>query len=122
MDELARLDEATRWGTRTIAATGALDARPDPPARFPVPVVFLMGRYDLHTTYTAARAHFGLIEAPSKAFVTLERSSHVVMLEEPGRFLLSLVNYVLPLAGGAAAFEPEPDPVRRSSTMAPSGG
>ncbi len=28
------------------------------------------------------------------------------MFEEPGRFLLTLVNTVLPLAGGSATFEP----------------
>jgi pimeloyl-ACP methyl ester carboxylesterase len=75
---------------------------------------FLMGRYDLHTPYASAKAHFDRIEAPRKRFVTFERSAHLVMFEEPGRFLLTLVNEVLPLAGGAKAFEviPEPRPRR----------
>jgi hypothetical protein len=64
-----------------------------------------MGRYDLHTPYASARAHFDRIEAPTKQFITFERSANFVMLEEPGRFLLTLVNEVLPLAGGARTFE-----------------
>ena len=114
-DEVASLNDATRWGTRTISGSGALDMRPDAPVRFPVPVVFLMGRYDLHTAYASAEDHFRRIEAPRKTFVTFERSSHVIMLEEPGRLLLTLVNEVLPLAGGAAEFEIRPDPVRQGS-------
>jgi len=81
--------------------------------QFPVPVVFLMGRYDLHTPYAAARAYFDRIEAPRKRFVTFERSAHMVMFEEPGRFLLALVTEVLPLAGGTRAFVARPDPVPR---------
>jgi len=72
-----------------------------------------MGRYDLHTPYPTARAYFDRIEAPAKKFVTFERASHMIMFEEPGRFLLTLVNDVLPLAGGAKDFEPKPDPIRR---------
>jgi proline iminopeptidase len=110
--ELAGLDEGSQWGARRIASTGftALDATG--PVRFPVPVVFLMGRYDLHTPYTSAEAFFQRIEAPRKSFVTFERAAHMPMLEEPGRFLLALVEEVLPLAGGGAAFEPRPDHVR----------
>ena len=72
--------------------------------RFEVPVVFLQGRFDLHTPYSGAMAYFRRIEAPRKKFVTFERSSHMIMFEEPGRFLMALVNDVLPLAGGGASF------------------
>ena len=98
--------------SRARSRTGALDPGSGP-VRFPVPVVFLMGRYDLHTPYPTARAYFDRIEAPSKKFVTFERASHMIPFEEPGRFLLTLVNDVLPLAGGAKDFEPQPDPIRR---------
>ena len=33
-----------------------------------------------------------------KKFITFERSAHLPMLEEPGKFLLSLVQDVLPLS------------------------
>lgn len=66
-----------------------------------MPVVILAGRNDLMTTYAGARAYFGKITAPAKQFITFERSAHFIMFEEPGRFLLTLVNVVLPLAGGS---------------------
>jgi proline iminopeptidase len=109
--EAATLIPATQWGARAI--TGRPAGEGEPTFRYAVPMLFLMGRYDLHTPYTAARALFDRIEAPRKRFITFERSAHFVMLEEPGRFLLTLVQEVLPLAGGAAAFEAQPEPRRR---------
>ncbi len=112
VEEATSINAAMGWAERRLTRTGALETGPGP-VRFPVPVVFLMGRYDLHTPYPTARAYFDRIEAPSKKFVTFERASHMIMFEEPGRFLLTLVNDVLPLAGGAKDFEPKPDPIRR---------
>jgi pimeloyl-ACP methyl ester carboxylesterase len=74
--------------------------------KFDVPVIMLQGRYDLMTPYSGARAYFERVQAPKKQFITFERSAHFVMFEEPGRFLMTLVNVVLPLAGGAAEFTP----------------
>ena len=73
---------------------------------FKIPVIFLMGRYDLHTPYESARHYFEHISAPKKRFITFERSSHFVMFEEPGRFLVTLVNEVLPLTGPPVTFSP----------------
>ena len=80
---------------------------------FPVPVFILMGRYDLHTPYESAKAYFKRIQAPSKTFVSFERASHMVMIEEPGRLLRTLIDEVLPVAGGEVPFVPQPHPVRR---------
>ncbi|MDX2042086.1 MAG: hypothetical protein SF097_12600 [Acidobacteriota bacterium] len=44
--------------------------------------------------------------APNKRFITLERSARVPMLEEPGMFLLTLIQEVLPLTEGRAAYTP----------------
>lgn len=65
---------------------------------FKVPVIFLMGRNDLMTPYANAKTYFDRISAPHKKLVTFENSAHFVMLEEPGRFFLSLVNDVRPFA------------------------
>ena len=73
-----------------------------------VPVVLLLGRYDLATPHGAAAAWLQALQAPSKALVTFERSSHFAMLEEPGRFLLALVQHVLPHTEGAPDFAPRP--------------
>ncbi|MEZ4415942.1 MAG: alpha/beta hydrolase [Gemmatimonadota bacterium] len=107
--DVAGLLDGNRWGARRLRRIEGSDGG----VRFPVPVVFLMGRYDLHTSYDASKAYFERIEAPRKTFVTFERSAHMIMFEEPGRLLLTLVEEVLPLAGGAKAFEPQPDPPRR---------
>jgi pimeloyl-ACP methyl ester carboxylesterase len=74
---------------------------------FKVPVVFLMGRHDLHTPYQPVQAWYDRIASPHKRFVTFERSAHFMMFEEPGRLLLALVNEVLPLAGGSPPFTQE---------------
>ena len=68
------------------------------PFSLEVPIFFFMGRNDLQTPYPAAKAYFGQIKAPAKAFFTFEYSAHFPMLEEPGRFLVTLVDEVLPLA------------------------
>ena len=111
MQEAATLIPATQWGARAI--TGSPTGGTPASNRFEVPMLFVMGRYDLHTPYESARAYFDRLEAPVKRFITFERSAHFVMLEEPGRFLLTLVNEVLPLAGGAPPFRVIPEPMRR---------
>lgn len=73
-----------------------------------VPVVLLLGRYDLATPYAAAVAWLDALSAPAKQLVTFERSAHFTMLEEPGRFLLALVHHVLPHTEGAPDFAPRP--------------
>jgi pimeloyl-ACP methyl ester carboxylesterase len=73
-----------------------------------VPVLFLMGRHDLHTPYVSAKALFDRIQAPKKRFITFERSAHFPMFEEPGRFLLTLVEEVLPLTGAPVRFSRDP--------------
>jgi len=75
---------------------------------FKTPVIFMMGRYDLHTPYEPAKAYFDRIKAPHKRFISFERSAHFLMFEEPGRFLLALVNEVLPLTGKPVSFKPLP--------------
>jgi proline iminopeptidase len=38
------------------------------------------------------------VKAPKKQLVWFEHSAHIPMTEEPGKFLLSLVRYALPIA------------------------
>lgn len=96
--DLVAQSAATQWTTRTLRGRD----RAGLPERLAVPVVVIQGRHDLHTPYEPARAFVERLQAPSKAFVTLEWSAHVPMLEEPGRFLLALVEHVRPLATGGA--------------------
>lgn len=86
--------DATSWASPLIIRS--FSNRPN--LRFRIPVFYLMGKNDLHTPFQNAFDHFEKIDAPMKKFITFERSAHLPMLEEPGKFLLSLVQDVLPLS------------------------
>lgn len=110
--DLDAQERASQWFSRTVmsnapaqSGAGASDRK-----AFKVPVIMIMGRHDLHTPYEPAKAFFETIEAPHKRFVTLDRSAHVPMLEEPGLFLLALIQEVLPLTEGRAGFPPSDKP------------
>lgn len=106
-------EKATQWFSRTVmtnsrAQTDNTSENTSGNERktFKVPVIVMMGRNDLHTPYEPAKAFFDSLEAPHKRFITLERSAHVPMLEEPGLFLFTLIQEVLPLTEGRALFSP----------------
>lgn len=80
--------------------------------RIAVPVFVMQGRYDLYTPYAVARDWVATLHAPTKKFITFERSAHYPFLAEPGRFLMTLVQEVLPLTHEAATFSVGPDAPR----------
>jgi hypothetical protein len=47
-----------------------------------------------------------VVEAPEKHLVWFEHSGHMPMLEEPGKFLVSLVRVVRPVAERAGDIAP----------------
>jgi len=104
-EEAENVGPAMAWMGRHLV-DGSNGVRPHIVEHFDVPVVIFAGRNDLMTTYAGARAYFDKLTAPTKQFITFERSAHFIMFEEPGRFLLTLVNVVLPLAGGSPGFKP----------------
>lgn len=65
---------------------------------FPIPVVMFLGRHDYTTPAQPTADWLGKVTAPSKQAVWFERSSHMIPWEEPGKFLMSLVQDVRPLA------------------------
>lgn len=66
--------------------------------RFPIPVLMFMGRHDYSTPSQPTAAWLDKVKAPYKKGVWFERSSHLVQFEEPGKLLVSLLEYVRPLA------------------------
>lgn len=62
------------------------------------PVFLFEGRHDYTVSHTIAAKWFEQLNAPGKKLVWFENSAHMVMEEEPGRFLVHLVNDVLPIA------------------------
>lgn len=65
--------------------------------RFPIPVVMFLGRHDYTTPTAPLEAWLAQVKAPSKQAVWFEHSAHMIPWEEPGKTLVSLLTYVLPL-------------------------
>ncbi|NVM77433.1 pimeloyl-ACP methyl ester carboxylesterase [Duganella sp. SG902] len=69
-----------------------------PVKSFPIPVVMFMGRHDYTTPSAPTAAWLAKVKAPYKRGVWFENASHLVQFEEPGKTLVSLLEYVRPLA------------------------
>jgi pimeloyl-ACP methyl ester carboxylesterase len=66
---------------------------------FRCPILLFEGRHDDTTPPAIAAAWFKRVRSPGKKLVWFESSAHMVMVEEPGRFLLHLVADARPYAG-----------------------
>lgn len=62
------------------------------------PLILLEGRQDRTVSSDVAHEWFERLKAPAKRFVWFENSAHEPEFEEPGKFLMSLVQYARPLA------------------------
>jgi proline iminopeptidase len=65
---------------------------------FRCPVVLLQGSHDLNVSHELVARWFATLQAPEKKLVWFPNSSHMPMMEEPGRFFYSLMTDVRPLA------------------------
>ena len=75
-----------------------VDLPKDVGSSFEVPIFFFTGSHDWNTPRPLSDQWFNQINAPYKELIHFEESSHVVANEEPGKFLMALVNKVLPFA------------------------
>lgn len=75
-----------------LAGIGFEDVR-----RVDTPVIFFLGRHDQTTPSHLADAWLQRASAPRKHVVWFEHSSHLPMVEEPGRTFAALLEHVLPL-------------------------
>jgi len=71
--------------------------------QFPIPVVMFMGRHDYTTPSEPTARWLARVRAPVKQGVWFEHASHMIPWEEPGKVLVSLLQYVRPLADPPAA-------------------
>jgi pimeloyl-ACP methyl ester carboxylesterase len=74
---------------------------------FKCPIFIFAGRHDYATSHTLAAEWFEHIKAPSKKLVWFENSAHMVMQEQPGRFLYHLITDLYPLAEKAGDVAPD---------------
>jgi pimeloyl-ACP methyl ester carboxylesterase len=80
----------------------------DKVTHFDCPVIVYVGQHDYTTAHELTEKWFDDIQAPSKRLVSFADSAHMMMQEQPGRFLVHLVSDALPLAqkvGDAAPAE-----------------
>ena len=77
--------------------------------RLGCPLILFEGRHDYNVSSSSAAEWFARLQAPSKQLVWFEHSAHEVMDEEPGKTLLSLVQYARPFAERAGDV-PRPKP------------
>ena len=66
--------------------------------KFACPILLFEGRHDYNASAQVAAEWFARVQAPSKQWVWFEHSGHMPMTEEPAKFLVSLVDYALPIA------------------------
>jgi len=64
------------------------------------------GRYDYNVSASVAVEWFEKLHAPFKTLVWFERSARDIVNEEPGKVLLSLVDYARPMAERAGDTPP----------------
>ncbi|BDU20786.1 alpha/beta hydrolase [Dyella sp. GSA-30] len=74
---------------------------------FDCPVLLFTGRHDYAVSHELAAQWFATLSAPYKRLVWFEDSAHMVMQEQPGRFLVHLVNDARPFAVQAGDAAPE---------------
>lgn len=65
---------------------------------FPIPVFQFMGKHDYSSPTQPTVEWIDQVNAPYKKAVWFHNSSHLLPIEEPGKFLLELVTSVRPLA------------------------
>ena len=92
-----------------IAAASSVDF--DATTDFKCPVFLFEGRHDYTVPAELAAAWFQQLHAPLKRLVWFDDSAHMIMQEEPGRFLQHLVTDLRPLAAAAGDTAPDEEVV-----------
>ncbi|WP_267224014.1 alpha/beta fold hydrolase [Dyella silvae] len=95
--DLKAIDTASQYSIEKLLST-ALTVDFSDVRHLDCPVFLFLGRHDHNVSSSLGEAWYGNLQAPSKRLVWFENSAHEVMVEEPGKTLVSLVAYVRPLA------------------------
>jgi proline iminopeptidase len=75
--------------------------------RVDAPVFMFLGRHDYTTPPEPTEAWMKALRAPKKEIVWFDHSAHLMMIEEPGRFLYALLDKVRPIAERAEPGAPK---------------
>ena len=78
--------------------------------RLDCPLILFLGRHDYNVSASTAAEWFERVQAPEKSLVWFEHSAHEMMVEEPGKTLVSLVRLAWPIAERAGDVPPADSP------------
>jgi pimeloyl-ACP methyl ester carboxylesterase len=95
--DLASIDPGGLFSLRHLLPALS-DLRFEDDTTFNCPIFLFTGRHDYAVSHTLPAEWFSHVQAPTKKFIWFENSSHMVMQEEPGRFLYHLITDLRPLA------------------------
>ena len=104
-EELAAIDQGSLFSLEHLLAPMAA-ADFSKHTRFACPVFIFNGRHDYTTSNEVAARWFATLHAPLKRMFWFDDSAHLMMQEQPGLFLMHLVNDVRPLAARAGDVPP----------------
>jgi pimeloyl-ACP methyl ester carboxylesterase len=105
-DDLAAIDKGSAFSMRQLLEPlSDLDFMQT--TCFELPVLLFIGRHDYSVSHEVAARWFATLKAPAKKLVWFEDSAHMVMQEQPGRFLMHLVNDARPYAVKAGDAAPD---------------
>ncbi len=76
----------------------AIDIPQELGSTFDVPIFVFTGRHDWHVSCNDQERWFQSLNTPHKQQIWFEATTHMPYLEEPGKYLVTLVNNVLPLS------------------------
>ena len=104
-DELRHIYDGNEFSERFLLAD-LVDGDWSVTRTFGCPLFLFEGRHDYNANSEVAWEWFQKVQAPAKRFVWFENSGHMPMTEEPGKFLVSLVRFVHPIAEKAGDAAP----------------
>ena len=96
--EASNMLEANAATKALMADLYGRDLRRDLGTEYQVPMFIFQGEHDWQTPTSLVRPWFETLSAPHKAYIPFEQSAHIVVNEEPGKFLYEMVNRVRPFA------------------------
>ncbi len=103
--EVDAIDKGSKFSRRHLLQP-MLAVDFDDVTRFGCPVILFAGAHDYTTSHELVAQWFDEIRAPSKRLVVFADSAHLIMQEQPGRFLVHLVTDALPFAQAAGDAAP----------------
>jgi pimeloyl-ACP methyl ester carboxylesterase len=95
--DLAAIDDGSLFTMRYLLAP-LTEVDLTHSTHFDLPVLLFIGRHDYSVSHELSARWFATLHAPAKKLVWFEDSAHMVMQEQPGRFLMHLVNDARPYA------------------------